>query len=900
MSRLFVLLIFVIASLSSFATLASHCGGLDQRACCIGELGNSGGCNERYYNGEEYVDLVEVPFYAVPDVSIDRICGGFNPLGISSSGYCVEVTPCGDVGQRSCCAGERNGNGVFAACDNGLVENFWDPFKPNNNFCGESALGAKSVGVCLEPTPCGGDGQRGCCVGETSTSGETVEGCDSGVNEVELFDAQGTRLLNIPQAFIDSFQGQCSNLPVGVESTSVCIVDTTCGSNDGQRACCPGEWSETSQVLGGCDSSLTETYEPNSGQCRNQPPGVESTGRCRIPTPCGGLNQRACCLGEGNACDTGQSLTEIPGCEGNCLCNGTGPFSSSGTCRATSPCGGDGERACCLGEGNGGGCDAGQELAERAGLLPIQEPGYCLNGVFGSQSSSRCEVTQHCGEEHERACCFNEPSPDGDTLVNGCESGLVQIAQGNSGLCSGFLDAQSAGVCKQVTACGVAGERTCCSGETAPGNQTVEAGGCLAGLITVPAENSGQCSNALPGVESTAHCVQPTSCGALGERACCNGEEGFGPGDSGCDAELIKITTAYNVGWCSNSSSGERSDGYCEDAQFDPNTSVQVPVAPTSVLSTSEWPGGSSDGRAANLIDGSGLSGAGAVETRVHDNNGNSSTMWHAGTQDGGLGGPTGNPPAVASQALVFDLGEVSSLSGIYLWNHNQSGQTLRGVKDLEIFTSTDSDPATATFTSLGVASLEQASGAPGEPAQLLSFIARNVRLMRFGIQSAHSNNVNDYVGLSEARIIKLNADSDGDGLPDDLEAVRGTDPLNPDTDGDGLTDGEEVITYATEPTLRDSDGDGFGDGVEVSNLTDANDPAGPWPPADGDLAPVSVYDGAVNAGDLVVGIRMSLGLIPQTPLDIVHGDLQSSGASAGVIDSADVLLILKKVMSSP
>jgi hypothetical protein len=34
--------------------------------------------------------------------------------------------------------------------------------------------------------------------------------------------------------------------------------------------------------------------------------------------------------------------------------------------------------------------------------------------------------------------------------------------------------------------------------------------------------------------------------------------------------------------------------------------------------------------------------------------------------------------------------------------------------------------------------------------------------------------------------------DSDGDGLSDEFERGRGTDPHNPDTDGDGHTDGEE------------------------------------------------------------------------------------------------------------
>ncbi|MBU0716507.1 MAG: thrombospondin type 3 repeat-containing protein [Verrucomicrobia bacterium] len=47
--------------------------------------------------------------------------------------------------------------------------------------------------------------------------------------------------------------------------------------------------------------------------------------------------------------------------------------------------------------------------------------------------------------------------------------------------------------------------------------------------------------------------------------------------------------------------------------------------------------------------------------------------------------------------------------------------------------------------------------------------------------------------------------DSDGDGLPDWLEATHGTDPYNPDTDGDGLSDGWEVA-HGYDP-LDDSDG---------------------------------------------------------------------------------------------
>lgn len=63
--------------------------------------------------------------------------------------------------------------------------------------------------------------------------------------------------------------------------------------------------------------------------------------------------------------------------------------------------------------------------------------------------------------------------------------------------------------------------------------------------------------------------------------------------------------------------------------------------------------------------------------------------------------------------------------------------------------------------------------------------------------------------------------DTDGDGLPDDLETQVGTDPTVADTDGDGLSDGDELTTYHTNPISPDSDGDGLTDGDEATAGTD-------------------------------------------------------------------------------
>ena len=56
--------------------------------------------------------------------------------------------------------------------------------------------------------------------------------------------------------------------------------------------------------------------------------------------------------------------------------------------------------------------------------------------------------------------------------------------------------------------------------------------------------------------------------------------------------------------------------------------------------------------------------------------------------------------------------------------------------------------------------------------------------------------------------------DTDGDGLADDLECLRGTDPSNPDSDGDGAKDGDEVAA-GSDPSAQDSDGDGLPDAWE-------------------------------------------------------------------------------------
>ena len=124
--------------------------------------------------------------------------------------------------------------------------------------------------------------------------------------------------------------------------------------------------------------------------------------------------------------------------------------------------------------------------------------------------------------------------------------------------------------------------------------------------------------------------------------------------------------------------------------------------------------------------------------------------------------------------------------------------------------------------------------------------------------------------------------DSDEDGLPDEAEAIVGTDPQNPDSDGDGLQDGDEFkkgsnpmksdsdgdgiddmaeVEAGTNPAKADTDFDGFTDGEEASAQSDPNDmfnwPFGgeTWP--DRRHYAEGTYGSGLEIGDVLPNFQM-------------------------------------------
>ena len=97
--------------------------------------------------------------------------------------------------------------------------------------------------------------------------------------------------------------------------------------------------------------------------------------------------------------------------------------------------------------------------------------------------------------------------------------------------------------------------------------------------------------------------------------------------------------------------------------------------------------------------------------------------------------------------------------------------------------------------------------------------------------------------------------------------------------------------------TEADSDGDLLEDGLEVANDADPLDPTS-WPNLkDGKCGPYGKPDNQLNAGDLVVAIRIALGELPLRALELAHCDL---GTPDDDIDVADILLLIQMLQSLP
>lgn len=95
--------------------------------------------------------------------------------------------------------------------------------------------------------------------------------------------------------------------------------------------------------------------------------------------------------------------------------------------------------------------------------------------------------------------------------------------------------------------------------------------------------------------------------------------------------------------------------------------------------------------------------------------------------------------------------------------------------------------------------------------------------------------------------------DTDGDGIPDEIEEEIGTDPLNSDTDGDGVPDRYELLTIGSDPTDANSLDSDISDG-EYDNDQDGLSNYEEYLLGTDPLCADSDYDGLSDGDEVIYG----------------------------------------------
>jgi gliding motility-associated-like protein len=140
-------------------------------------------------------------------------------------------------------------------------------------------------------------------------------------------------------------------------------------------------------------------------------------------------------------------------------------------------------------------------------------------------------------------------------------------------------------------------------------------------------------------------------------------------------------------------------------------------------------------------------------------------------------------------------------------------------------------------------------------------------------ITATQAEDANYLAASITATLTVILGDSDGDGVPDDVEIREGTDPNNPssvkDSDGDGVPDYVE-IGNGTNPSSPsdaiDSDGDGLSDYYEARNAAPTN---------------ITISSAAVNENNVA-----GAGIIDLTATDVNIGEVFTYTLVAGTGDT--------------
>lgn len=159
-------------------------------------------------------------------------------------------------------------------------------------------------------------------------------------------------------------------------------------------------------------------------------------------------------------------------------------------------------------------------------------------------------------------------------------------------------------------------------------------------------------------------------------------------------------------------------------------------------------------------------------------------------------------------------------------------------------------------------------------------------------ITATQAADANYLAATITATLTVILGDSDGDGVPDDVEIREGTDPNNPssvkDSDGDGVPDFVE-IGNGTNPNSPsdaiDSDGDGLSDYYEARNTAPTNITLSATTVNENNTAGAAIVD--ITATDVNIGEAFTYSLVSGTG-DTDNASFTIDGSSLRAVNSFD------------
>ena len=188
------------------------------------------------------------------------------------------------------------------------------------------------------------------------------------------------------------------------------------------------------------------------------------------------------------------------------------------------------------------------------------------------------------------------------------------------------------------------------------------------------------------------------------------------------------------------------------------------------------------------------------------------------------VGAGTANITATQAEDANYNAGSVSAVLTVA-----KASRTLSSFADINKTTTDAPFTLTAPISSAGTGAITYSSSNSG----VATVSGSTVTLVGIGtttITATQAADANYLAATITATLTVILGDSDGDGVPDDVEVREGTDPNNPssvkDSDGDGVPDFVE-IGNGTNPNSPsdaiDSDGNGLSDYYEARNTAPTN-----------------------------------------------------------------------------